>query len=797
MSAVGKGGTAPSAIDPVCGMQVDPERTAARHEHGGRTYFFCCDGCRDRFRAEPERYLSASPAWHATAPPAGAAPSRKHTCPMHPEVMKDGPGACPICGMALEPVEVSAEDEESAELLDMRRRLVIGIVLTLPVFAIAMAEMLPGVAENSPARRDWLLWIQAALATPVVLYCGWPFFERAWASIVSRHLNMFTLIGLGTSAAYLYSLAAAFVPQAFPETVRGHGGGVPVYFETAAVITVLVLLGQVIELRARSRTGSAIRALLRLAPATARRLRDGQPDEEIPLAHVQVGDRLRVRPGDQVPVDGRVLDGRSSVDESLLTGEPIPILKGPDDRVIGSTVNGQGSLVIRAERVGADTLLARIIRLVGEAQRSRAPIQNLADRVSAWFVPAVIVAAALTFIVWFSVGPEPRLAHALVSAVAVLIIACPCALGLATPMSIMVGVGRGATAGILFRSAEALQAFATVDTLVIDKTGTLTEGRPRLTTVVALPGFSEIDLLRLTAALERASEHPLAAAIVAEAVRRGLTLAEPSGFLSVPGKGLSATVEGRAVAVGSEAFLRESGIAPPTGEVAARAAALRHDGQTVVLAALDRRVAGLLGISDPIKASTPEALSRLRGEGVRIVMLTGDHRKSAESVARRLGIDEVEAEVPPERKAECVRRLRAAGRVVAMAGDGVNDAPALAAADVGIAMATGTDVAMEAAGVTLVQGDLRGLARARLLGRAVLRNIRQNLFFAFAYNAICVPLAAGVLYPALGILLSPMIASAAMSFSSVTVIANSLRLRRVDLLYHAGPLSHDRTEDRP
>ncbi|HEV8321916.1 MAG TPA: copper-translocating P-type ATPase [Myxococcota bacterium] len=722
----------------------------------------------------------------AAAPPPGA--PVEYTCPMHPEVVRAAPGSCPICGMALEPrtIAASAEEPQSDELLDMTRRLWVAVALAAPLFALAMSEMLPGAPL-----LHWLgraaPWVELGLATPVVVWAGAPFFARGWASVVRRRLNMFTLIALGTGAAYGYSVVATLVPHRLPRGLGGHAGAPPLYFEAAAVIVALVLLGQVLELRARRRTSGALRALLGLSPKTAMRLRDGGADgsaleEEVPLAEVRAGDRLRVRPGEKVPADGVVLEGLSAVDESMVTGESMPVEKGPGARVTGATVNGTGALVVRADRVGADTLLAQIVRLVGEAQRSRAPIQRLADVVSSWFVPAVVAAAVLTFFVWaFLVPGDAPLARALVNAVAVLIIACPCALGLATPMSIMVGTGRGAAAGVLLRNAEALERLEKVDTLVVDKTGTLTEGKPRLVTVAALPGFAdgEDGLLRLAASLERQSEHPLAAAVVEGARGRGLALAEPESFRSVTGKGVAGRAGGRDVAVGSLALLRELGVDP--ADLAERAEALRADGQTVMLVAVDGRAAGLVGVADPVRASTPEAIARLRAEGMRLVMLTGDSRTTALAVARRLGLEEVEAEVLPERKAEVVARLQGEGRVVAMAGDGVNDAPALARADVGIAMGTGTDVAMESAGVTLVKGDLRGVARARALSRATMRNIRQNLWFAFLYNALGVPLAAGVLYPFVGLLLSPMIASAAMSFSSVSVIANALRLRKVAL----------------
>jgi Cu+-exporting ATPase len=754
--------------DPVCGMKVRAD-TKLRLEHAGETYRFCNPKCLERFRQNPAAFLAPQPA----ATPQPAAPGRRWTCPMHPEVVRDAPGSCPICGMALEPMEISADEEESAELAEMRRRFQLSAVLTLPLFALAMSEMWRPLHG-----RGWL-WLQLALATPVVLWGGWPFFERGWASVVSRRLNMFTLIALGTGAAYAYSLLAVLAPGLFPDSFRGHGGEVAVYFEAAAVIVTLVLLGQVLELRARSRTGAAIRALLGLAPRTARRIAADGTESDVPLDAVVPGDLLRIRPGEKIPVDGIVLEGKSAVDESMLTGEPIPVEKGPGDRVVGATVNQTGGLVIRAEKVGAETLLAQIVRMVAEAQRSRAPIQRLADQVSAWFVPAVIAVAAATFAAWAVMGPEPRLAYALVNAVAVLIIACPCALGLATPMSIMVATGRGAQAGVLFKNAEAIEQLRAVDTLVVDKTGTLTEGRPRLSVVEAAAGFEENELLRLAASLERGSEHPLAAAIVAGAEARGLALAAPERFESHTGKGVSGSIGGRSVALGNVRLLDALGVG--AGPLAARAEALRADGQTAMFVAVDGRAAGLVAVADPIKATTPEAIRRLQADGIRVVMLTGDSRTTAAAVAKRLGLDEVIAEVLPEEKAKQVRDLQAAGRCVAMAGDGVNDAPALAQADVGIAMGTGTDVAMESADVTLVRGDLRGIVRARALSRATLRNIRQNLFFAFAYNALGVPVAAGVLYPWLGALLSPMIAAAAMSLSSVSVIANALRLRRVEL----------------
>ncbi len=777
----GKGGGAdPGLVDPVCGMRVAPD-APHRMEHAGVTYRFCRAACLERFREDPARWLApprigSIPTQTSAAPHGGRA---LHTCPMHPEIVQEGPGSCPICGMALEPLVPSLEDESDEELRDMERRFQGSALLTVPLFVGAMADMLPGRPLAHAVPGALLAWGQLLLATPVVLWGGAPFFVRAWRSLTTRALNMFTLIGLGTGAAYAYSLVATLAPGIFPESLRGHGGAVPVYFEAAAVIVTLVLLGQVLELRARRRTGEAIRSLLGLAPKTARRLAADGSEEDVPLDAVTVGDLLRVRPGEKVPVDGVVLEGRSAVDESMLTGEPIPVEKGPGDRVTGATLNGTGSLVVRAERVGAETLLAQIVRMVSEAQRSRAPIQRLADRAAGWFVPAVVIVAAASFSTWLLVGPEPRLAHALVSAVSVLIIACPCALGLATPMSIMVASGRGAAAGILFRDAEAIELLHRVDTFVVDKTGTLTEGRPRLVVCAPVAPFDEATLLRAAAALERGSEHPLAAAIVRGAQERGAAIPEASGFESRPGKGALARVEGRRVAVGNAALLRELGGSPDP--LAPRAEALRAEGQTVVFVAVDGALAGLLGVADPVKATTPEAIRQLHAEGVRIVMATGDHRATAEAVARRLGLDSVVAGVLPEQKVEVVRRLQAEGRIVAMAGDGVNDAPALASAQVGIAMGTGTDVAMESAGVVLVKGDLRGIARARRLSRATLRNIRQNLFFAFVYNALGVPIAAGVLYPFVHASLSPMLAAAAMSASSVSVIANALRLRRVVL----------------
>ena len=798
--------------DPVCGMTLEPSAAAGTYEYDGTTYVFCSSHCLERFRAHPEQYVTPSHGPSTSTPVAGAV----YTCPMHPEVRQDTPGACPICGMALEPLmaavprtrtayvcpmhpeivrsepgacpicgmalearTVSAEEEVNPELIDMTRRFWGSLGLTMPLLVLAMSEMLPGRPVQHALSVRLLTWLQLVCATPVVLWGGWPFFARGWASVVNRRLNMFTLIALGTGTAYVYSVIATLVPDIFPDSFRGHSGEVAVYFEAAAVITTLVLLGQVLELRARSQTSSAIRALLGLAPKTARRLREDGTEEDVPLDGVQPGDRLRVRPGEKIPVDGVVLEGGSAVDEAMVTGEPMPVEKGPEDRVTGGTVNGTGTFVMRAERVGADTLLAQIVRMVSAAQRSRAPIQRLADVVSAYFVPAVVLAAVLAAVVWGLVGPEPRLAYALVIAVAVLIIACPCALGLATPMSIMVGTGRGALAGVLVKNAEALEVLEKVDTLVIDKTGTLTEGKPRLTAVLASPTIGEADLVRLAASLERGSEHPLAAAIVAGAQERGLALVEAQNFRSVTGKGVLGQVDGHQVALGSQALFLELGI--ELGELVQRAEGLRRDGQTMLFVAVDNRPAGLLGVADPIKPSTPEALRILHEDGVQIVMLTGDSRTTAEAVARTLGIDRVEAEVLPAQKAEVVKRLQAEGHIVAMAGDGVNDAPALAQAHVGIAMGTGTDVAMESAGVTLVKGDLRGIVRARRLSQGTMRNIRQNLFFAFIYNTLGVPIAAGVLYPVCGLLLNPMLASAAMTFSSVSVIGNALRLRRLSL----------------
>ena len=760
--------------DPVCGMTVDPSGSH-RHVHERTEYAFCSSRCLERFRADPGAFLGAGREAE-TGGATGAA--GRWTCPMHPEIVRDAPGDCPKCGMALEPMDVASAPGDDGELRDMTRRFVGSALLTLPVFAVAMAEMLPGRPFASVPTRALVL-AQLVLATPVVLWGGAPFFVRGARSIASRHLNMFTLIAIGTGAARLYSVIAALAPGLFPDSFRGEGGAVAIYFEAAAVIVSLVLLGQVLELRARSRTGAAIRALLGLAPKTARRLADDGSEADVSLDAVRAGDRLRVRPGEKVPVDGVVLEGRSAVDESMITGEPLPEQKAAGDPVTGATVNGTGTLVIRAERVGAETLLSRIVAMVAEAQRSRAPIQRVADVAAGYFVPAVIAVAVATFAAWGLWGPEPRMAHALINAVAVLIIACPCALGLATPMSIMVATGRAAVAGVLFRDAEAIEVLRDVDTLVVDKTGTLTEGRPRLVRVVAAEAFSEDEVLRLAATLERSSEHPLAQAIVSGASERGIALGSASDFDSRTGRGVVGRVDGRSVGIGNRTLMGELGaeVDPLSG----LAYAMRSEAQTVMFLSVEGALAGLLGVADPIKESTPEAIDGLHAEGLRLVMLTGDDRTTALAVAGRLGLDEVEANVLPEQKAEVVRKLQSEGHVVAMAGDGVNDAPALARAQVGIAMGTGTDVAMESAGVTLVQGDLRGILRARRLSRHTIRNIRQNLFFAFVYNALGVPVAAGVLYPFVGWLLDPMLAAAAMSLSSASVIGNALRLRRVEV----------------
>jgi Cu+-exporting ATPase len=757
---------APLAIDPVCGMKVDPARTAHHAEHMGVTFHFCSAGCRTKFAADPERYLAP----REQAPP--APPGTIYTCPMHPEVRQEGPGACPICGMALEPANVTADERPSPELKDMSRRFWIGLALAIPVFALEMGGHVGGVMML--IGRQTSNWIQLALATPVVLWAGWPFFVRGWASLVSRRLNMFTLIAMGVGAAWAYSMFAALAPGLFPPAFRNADGSVPVYFEAAAVITVLVLLGQVLELRARERTSGAIKALLNLAPKTARRVRGDGTDEEIPLDLIHVGDRLRVRPGEKVPVDGELLEGRVSIDESLVTGESMPVTKEPGAKVIAGSINKTGSFLMCAEKVGADTLLFRIVQMVAEAQRSRAPIQRTADVVSGWFVPAVIAVAIGAAIVWAVFGPEPRFSYALLAAVSVLIIACPCALGLATPMSIMVGVGRGAQAGVLIKNAEALERLEKIDTLVFDKTGTLTEGRPAVTAIKTMGAQDETELLRLAASLERGSEHPLADAVLRAAKERGLTLSEAKDFDSPVGKGVIGVVDGRRVALGGAALLAEQGVdVEPLG---AEAEAMRKAGASAIFAAVDGRLAGLIAVADPIKPTTPDAVRALKAEGVRLVMMTGDNRTTALAVAGRLGIDDVEAEVLPEDKAKVVQKLRNEGRAVAMAGDGVNDAPALAAAEVGVAMGAGADVAIESAGVTLLKGDLQGLVKARRLSRAVMGNIRQNLVFAFVYNAAGVPIAAGALYPTLKLLLSPQIAAAAMALSSVSVITNALRL---------------------
>ncbi len=826
--------------DPVCGMNVDPARAKHRFDSAGKSYYFCSGHCAEKFKADPEKYLAqaARPASSGLVtlgvPAVRPAPARvtsssaqpvtstdqtnyvcpmcpqvraskpgpcpscgmalereiplaaartEYTCPMHPEIVRPNPGSCPICGMALEPRTVSAIEEENPELRDMSRRFWISLSLTVPLLAIAMADMLPRMPLEYLLPNGWLPWIELFLATPVVLWGGWPFFQRGWTSIVNRSTNMFTLIAMGTGVAYLFSLIATVFPGIFPASFGGAANGgmngaPPVYFEPAAAIVTLVLLGQVLELRARSRTGAAIRALLDLSPKTARILRDGT-EQDIPLDQVKPGNRLRVRPGEKIPTDGIVLEGTSSVDEAMITGESMPVTKEPGSRVIGATVNATGSFVMRAERVGSETLLARIVQMVSQAQRTRAPIQRLADRVAAWFVPAVIAIAVLTFLVWSLLGPEPRLAHALVNAVAVLIIACPCALGLATPMAIMVGTGRGAKAGVLIKNAEALEILEKVNTLVFDKTGTLTEGKPSVESVVAVSGGDQTELIRLVASLEQGSEHPLGSAIVAAAKHNNIPLVGATDIQSLTGLGIGGKVEGRDVSAGNERLFQQLRL--PVDALKQQAEDLRRNGQTVIFVAVDDRPAGLIGIADPIKPSTPQALRNLKAAGLRIVMLTGDSHSTAQAVAAKLGIDDFEAEILPDKKSEVIRRLQQEGRIVAMAGDGINDAPALAQADVGIAMGTGTDVAIESAGVTLVKGDLAAIVRARKLSQATMRNIRQNLFFAFVYNLLGVPIAAGVLYPSFGWLLSPILAATAMSFSSVSVITNSLRLRKAEL----------------
>ncbi len=804
--------TDPRPVDPVCGMEVDPEQAAATVRHRTRTYYFCCQGCASRFQQDPEGILrqsdvvslpasGTSPGYFCPMCPdvrasnAGSCPScgmalepdpqlfpsaqTQYSCPMHPEVTQSTPGSCPICGMALEARSVSVIEVDNPELSNMLRRFWISTALTIPVFLLAMSEMIPGRPTHGLIAIGTLQWIQFLLATPVVLWGGWPFFQRGWQSVVHRSPNMFTLIALGTGASYVYSLVAITLPGAFPLAYRGQGGEVGVYFEAAAVIIVLVLLGQVLELRARSHTGSAIRGLLNLAPATARRLDAEGNERNIPLAEVQPGDRLRLRPGEKVPVDGVVLEGESAVDESTVTGEALPSGKHQGDDLIGGTVNGNGSLVMEARRVGRDTVLARIVQMVSAAQRSRAPIQRLADRTAAYFVPGVVIAALATALVWGLLGPEPRWTYALVNAAAVLLIACPCALGLASPMAVMVGVGRGAQQGVLIKDAKSLEILAKVDTLIVDKTGTLTEGKPTLAKVVSTNGFTDSDVLRTASSLEQQSEHPLAAAIVEGAGTRRLPLSKVSGFRAVSGQGVIGQIEGKKVVLGNRSLLEESGI--PPGELEKQAESLRREGQTVMFLAVGEDLAGLLSVADAIRTSTPRAVSELRGEGVRIMMLTGDNPVTAAAVARQLDIDELRAEILPHQKAETVKALQQQGFTVAMAGDGINDAPALAQADVGIAMGTGTDVAIESAGVALIGGDLGGIVRARRLSRATVRNIRQNLFFAFVYNTLGIPIAAGLLYPFFGLLFSPMMAAAAMSFSSVSVIANALRLRRLAL----------------
>ena len=766
--------TSVKVVDPVCGMKILPEKAAGKQEYEGQTYYFCGQSCIDKFKANPTSFLRPNPTSSSipSAPKAGG-----YTCPMHPEVHKDGPGDCPICGMALEPMVVTV-NETNPELDSMTRRFWIGAVLTLPLIAIMVSDFVPSHPIQELLKGPLLGWFELAIATPVVLWGGWPFFQRGWASILSRNLNMFTLISIGAGSAYLYSLIAVLMPQLVPASFRDMSGELGLYFEAAAVITVLVLLGQVLELKARSQTSGAIKALLGLAPKTARRISANGQEEDVDLNQIQVGDSLRVRPGEKVPTDGVLTEGSSSVDESMVSGEPIPVEKAKDAKVIGGTINGTGSFVMKTERVGADTLLAQIVKMVSEAQRTRAPIQRLADTVASYFVPAVLASAVITFIVWAIYGPQPHYAHALVNAVAVLIIACPCALGLATPMAIMVGTGRGAGEGILIRNAEALEILEKVNTLVVDKTGTLTVGKPILAELAPAEGFDEASLLQLTASLEKASEHPLAAAILAAAQDKKVSLLPVDAFQSVTGKGVTGTIQGKKVAIGNTALMSDLGASTDT--LKEKAEALQAEGQTVMYVASDGRLAGFVAVSDPIKDSTAEAIEQLKKEGIKVVMVTGDNHKTAAAVAKKLGID-FHADVLPDKKADVIKELQAQGAIVAMAGDGVNDAPALAQAQVGIAMGTGTDVAMETGGITLIKGDLRGIVKARRLSEHTMSNIRQNLFFAFFYNAIGVPVAAGVLYPFFGLLLSPMIAAAAMSFSSVSVIGNSLRLRSAKL----------------
>ena len=763
--------------DPVCGMDVTAPSDERKFQYKGKSYFFCSSGCLEKFKNDPEKYVGKTEKPQKAAPRPGS-----YTCPMHPEISEDRAGACPICGMALEPKIAAADEQENKELSIMTRRFLVCLVLSVPVFLLAMSDIIPGQPLQKMVSQKVLIWIEFVLAIPVVLWGAWPFYIRGWRSIISLKFNMFTLISLGIAVAFVYSVVATLAPQIFPQTLRNENGLVSVYFEAAAVITTLVLLGQVLELRARNRTSGAIRALLNLAPKTARLVKNDKTEVQIPLEQVEPGNILRVRPGEKVPVDGVVTEGGSSTDESMITGEPVPVEKSAGDNVTGGTINGTGSFLMRAERVGADTLLAQIVQMVAEAQRSRAPIQHLADVVAGWFVPAVILCSIVTFLIWFFFGPQPALAHAIVNAVAVLIIACPCALGLATPVSIMVGTGRGAQMGVLIKNAEALETMEKVNVLVIDKTGTLTEGKPKLVTVRPMKGFDEKTLLRLAASLEQNSEHPLAAAILQYAKEQNIKLTGVKDFQSVTGQGITGKIDGRKVEVGNRKLLEVSRINPD--KVDKTAESLRAEGQTVMFVAVDGKVAGLLGITDPIKDSTPPAIEQLNKEGFHIVMLTGDNRTTAESVGRKLNISDIEAQVSPDQKDKVVKRLQQNGKKVAMAGDGINDAPALAQADVGIAMGTGTDVAIESAGITLVKGDLNGIVRARILSRATMRNIRQNLFFAFVYNSIGVPIAAGVLYPVFGLLLSPMIAAAAMTFSSVSVISNALRLQK--LKYPAG-----------